>query len=120
MSIEGGANTDRTLGGWVGIYLRGIAMGIAEIVPGISGGTIAFVSGIYQELVSSLASFSPGSVLWLFTDPKRFWQHHNGNFLMYLALGMGTGVILFANLMNLAIANDPNLVWSFFFGLLLA
>ena len=54
-------NTDRTAGGWVGIYLRGVAMGIAEIVPGVSGGTIAFVSGIYEELVSSLAAFGPKS-----------------------------------------------------------
>jgi putative membrane protein len=120
VSTERAAKSDRTLGGWVGIYLRGVAMGIAEIVPGISGGTIAFVSGIYEELVSSLATFSPKSVVWLFTDPKRFWQHHNGNFLMYLALGMGTSVILFAKLMSSAIATAPTLVWGFFFGLIMA
>lgn len=113
-------NTDRTVGGWLGIYLRGAAMGIAEIVPGVSGGTIAFVSGIYQELVTSLAAFGPKSVLMLFTDPRRFWQHHNVMFLLCLGLGMLSSVVLFARVLSVAIVTAPTLVWGFFFGLVAA
>ncbi len=113
-------STDRTVGGWWGIYLRGVAMGIAEIVPGVSGGTIAFVSGIYQELVTSLAAFGPKSVFMLFTDPRRFWQHHNVKFLLCLGLGMLSSVVLFARVLSVAIANAPTLVWGFFFGLIAA
>ena len=113
-------STDRTVGGWWGIYLRGVAMGIAEIVPGVSGGTIAFVSGIYQELVTSLAAFGPKSVLMLFTDPRRFWQHHNVMFLLCLGLGMLSSVVLFARVLSVAIVTAPTLVWGFFFGLVAA
>ena len=110
----------RAPSGWVGIYLRGVAMGIAELVPGVSGGTIAFVSGIYRELVSSLAAFGPNSVVMLFGDRQRFWRHHNGSFLLWLGLGMLTSVLLFAKALNYSIATAPTLVWGFFFGLIAA
>ncbi|MXX28241.1 MAG: DUF368 domain-containing protein, partial [Gammaproteobacteria bacterium] len=66
---------------WAGLFVRGLAMGAVEVVPGVSGGTIAFVTGIYRELVASLASFGPATIGWCLTDPKRFWRHHNLGFL---------------------------------------
>ena len=109
----------RDLAGWAGVLVRGMAMGVAEIVPGVSGGTIAFVTGIYRELVSSLAAFSPLTAHWALTDPKRFWQHHNLSFLACLGCGMLISILLFAHLLKVAIETTPNLVWGFFFGLIL-
>jgi len=87
---------------WAGVFARGAAMGVAEMVPGVSGGTIAFVTGIYRELVASLAAFSPASLLWLVTAPRRFWRHHNLSFLSCLAGGMVLSVLLFAQLISAA------------------
>ena len=70
-------------------------MGLAELVPGISGGTIAFVTGIYSELVTALASFGPQSI-GLLRYPQAFWQQHNLGFLLSLAAGMGAGIIALA------------------------
>ena len=69
-------------------------MGLAELVPGVSGGTMAFISGIYGTLVSALAAFGPGSVAMLLR-PREFWEHHNLRFLLVLAAGMGLGIVLF-------------------------
>ena len=65
----------------IGVALRGVCMGLAELVPGISGGTIAFVTGIYSELVTALASFGPQSI-GLLRHPQAFWQQHNLGFLL--------------------------------------
>ena len=109
----------RTVGAWAGVFVRGLAMGVVEVIPGVSGGTIAFVTGIYQELVKSLASFSPKSILWAFTDLPRFWHHHNLGFLTCLGIGMAISLVAFANLMRHWLETAPTLVWSFFFGLIL-
>ena len=68
----------------IGVALRGVCMGLAELVPGISGGTIAFVTGIYSELVTALASFGPQSI-GLLRHPQAFWQQHNLGFLLSLS-----------------------------------
>ena len=94
-------------------------MGAVEVVPGVSGGTIAFVTGIYRELVASLASFTPATIGWCLTDPKRFWRHHNLAFLTCLGIGMAVSLLVFAQLMNRWLATAPTLVWGFFFGLIL-
>ena len=104
---------------WFGVLLRGAAMGVAEVVPGVSGGTIAFVTGIYRELIASLAAFSPATLPWLVTDPPRFWRHHNLGFLICLGSGMLLSVLLFARLITAALESVPTLVWGFFFGLVL-
>ena len=103
----------------IGVALRGVCMGLAELVPGISGGTIAFVTGIYTELVSALASFGPQSI-GLLRRPRAFWQHHNLGFLLSLAAGMGAGIIALAPVVRLLLAQAAPLLWSFFFGLILA
>ena len=104
---------------WLGIFARGLAMGLVEAVPGVSAGTIAFVTGIYREFLDSLASFTPRSLTWCLTDRKRFWRHHNLTFLACLGSGMAIGLVAFANVMNHWLQTAPTLVWAFFFGLIL-
>ena len=89
------SQSDSTLG----VFFRGLLMGVAELVPGVSGGTIAFISGIYYRLIGALASFGPTS-LTLLSHPRRFWQHHQLSFLMVLAAGMGVGILVFARLIG--------------------
>lgn len=94
-------------------------MGLAELVPGISGGTIAFVTGIYAQLVGTLARFGPASIVQL-GQPKLFWQQHNLGFLLSLVFGMGLGIILLAPGVRFLLANAAPLLWAFFFGLIWA
>ena len=103
----------------LGVVFRGVCMGLAELVPGISGGTIAFVTGIYTELVNSLASFGPQSLV-LLRRPQAFWHHHNLGFLLSLAVGMVVGVLALAPVVRLLLAHAAPLLWAFFFGLILA
>ncbi len=111
----------RSVGELIGIALRGALMGIAEVIPGVSGGTIAFISGIYDELLSSIARFGPASIGELFSAGlPRFWQSHNLTFLVTLALGMGLSLVTIARLVKAALEATPPLVWAFFFGLIVA
>ena len=106
---------------WLGVLLRGAAMGIAEVIPGVSGGTIAFISGIYDELLGSIARFGPASVGELFSRGlARFWQSHNLGFLLALLAGMGLSLVTIARLVKSALESTPPLVWAFFFGLIVA
>jgi putative membrane protein len=109
----------RTPRAWAGLYARGVAMGVAEVVPGVSGGTIAFVSGIYDELIRSLAGFRPSSVRVLRRGVRAFWREHNLSFLVVLALGMATGIGAFAQVLSAALAAAKPVVWGFFFGVIL-
>ncbi len=93
-------------------------MGLAEVVPGVSGGTIALITGIYRQLVEALASFGPDSLSYI-TRPKAFIERHHLPFLLWLGLGMGLGILLFGNLMSYLLANYAPLVWAFFFGVIL-
>ncbi len=106
-------------GAWLGVFARGLVMGVVEVIPGVSGGTIAFVTGIYRELVASLASFSPKTLIWCATDPRRFWRHHNLSFLACLGVGMVISLLVFARLLRHWLEVAPVLVWAFFFGLIL-
>ena len=102
----------------LGIFLRGMIMGVAEIVPGISGGTVAFITGIYAKLVSSIASFGVGSIR-LLPSPKEFYEYHNLGFLLTLFSGMVIGVLVFSNVMNFLLKGYGPIVWGMFFGLIL-
>lgn len=93
-------------------------MGLAEVVPGVSGGTIALLTGIYRQLVDALASFGPKS-LTLLSSPKAFSEHHRLPFLFSLGCGMVAGVIIFARLMGFLLSHYPPPVWSFFLGVIL-
>ncbi|MGI9293032.1 MAG: DUF368 domain-containing protein, partial [Pseudomonadales bacterium] len=102
-------------------YLIGLAMGAADVVPGVSGGTIAFISGIYQRLLDAIRAFSPGAVQLLMREGvPAFWCRVDGTFLLALLAGIITSVLLFARLITVALANYPTCVWAFFFGLILA
>ncbi len=94
-------------------------MGAADIVPGVSGGTIAFITGIYEELINSLRSFTPKNFKLLFSDGfKAFWKAVNGNFLIAVVLGIGTSLISLAKGVLYMLNEHPIVTWSFFFGLI--
>jgi putative membrane protein len=104
-----------------GIFLRGLAMGAADVVPGVSGGTIAFITGIYSELLHSLSRFNLQFITTLKTQGvKAAWLHINGNFLLSLGLGIIVSILSLARLVTYLLDSQPLLVWSFFFGLIIA
>jgi len=103
------------------ISLKGMAMGAADVVPGVSGGTIAFISGIYEELLTSISSVNLTTLKLLKTKGiKAVWKTINGNFLVALLLGIFVSIISLSKLISWLLENKPILVWSFFFGLVLA
>lgn len=104
---------------WVGVYVRGLAMGIAEVIPGVSGGTIAFVSGIYTELLTSISALGPPAIVSLFTrGPLYFWHRYNLGFLSLLFFGMACSILLFAKLVLFLLDTYALYLWAFFFGLI--
>jgi len=112
---------ERTKAHYLFIYLKGMAMGAADVVPGVSGGTIAFITGIYQELLDTIKGLRP-QVLLLWRDEglKATWQRINGNFLVALFLGIFTSVVSLAKGITFMLHTYPVLVWAFFFGLIIA
>ncbi len=103
------------------ITLKGVAMGAADVVPGVSGGTIAFVSGIYKELINSIKSFNWQNLMLLLKgDIKGFWKAVNANFLLSLFIGIGISILSLAKLFHFLLDNYPIFVWSFFFGLIIS
>ena len=99
------------------VLVRGVLMGLAELVPGVSGGTIAFISGIYYRLIAALAAFGPKS-LGLLLQPREFWRHHQLDFLLALALGMLLGILMFARLIGFMMEVAVPVLWAFFFGVI--
>jgi putative membrane protein len=113
--------TSRTKSGYVGIAARGILMGAADAVPGVSGGTIAFMTGIYEELIFSLKQCSVSALkVLLQSGIKATWQHINGGFLLALFSGIIISILTISRVVLYLLANHPILLWSFFFGLILA
>jgi Predicted membrane protein len=111
----------RKISDYLTITLKGIAMGAADVVPGVSGGTIAFISGIYEELLGSIKSINATTIKLLLTFKlKQFWERINGNFLLALVLGIGISIFSLAKLMTWLLVNEPIATWSFFFGLIIA
>lgn len=111
----------RTTKDYVIISLKGMAMGAADVVPGVSGGTIAFISGIYEELLTSIANINFSLLkIWKEKGIKAMWTELNGSFLATLFLGIGISVLSLAKGIKWMLENEPVLLWSFFFGLVLA
>lgn len=111
----------RTFKEYLGISARGIAMGAADVVPGVSGGTIAFISGIYEELINSIRAIKPATFQILRRQGfGAFWKEINGSFLVALISGILISIISLAKAILFLIENYPVLVWAFFFGLVLA
>ena len=103
------------------LTLKGMSMGAADVVPGVSGGTIAFIVGIYDELLDSIKSINGASLKMFFSGKwKTFWKMINGNFLFFLILGIGISIFSLARLVTWLLTFYPILVWAFFFGLVLA
>ncbi|MBR2932301.1 MAG: DUF368 domain-containing protein [Rikenellaceae bacterium] len=96
-------------------------MGMADVVPGVSGGTIAFISGIYEELLGSIKSIDLEAIKLLFSGKFRaLWEKINGKFLFSLIAGIGVAILTMARLMTYMLENHPTITWSFFFGLIIA
>lgn len=103
------------------LILKGMGMGAADVVPGVSGGTIAFIVGIYEELIDSIKSINARSLKYLFTlKPKTFWKAINGNFLLAIVAGIGISIFSLAKLITYLLTTHPVLIWAFFFGLVLS
>ncbi len=111
----------KSAGHWLLLFAKGMAMGAADVVPGVSGGTIAFISGIYQELLDSIKSVNLTNVkLLLSHGPGTFWRSINGTFLVVLFGGVLISIASLARIVSYCLENFPILIWSFFFGLIVA
>ncbi len=103
------------------LVLRGMGMGAADVVPGVSGGTIAFITGIYEELINSIKGINLEAIRLFFTGRwKSFWKQINGNFLLAVFAGIFISVLSLAKVLEYLLEHHPVLIWSFFFGLVLA
>ena len=111
----------RSLKEYIVIGLKGMATGSADVVPGVSGGTIAFISGIYEELLASISNVNFELLKTLKSDGiKAAWKQVNGSFLLALFIGIFISIISLAKTIKWLLENEPILLWSFFFGLVLA
>lgn len=105
----------------LGVFLRGLLMGAADIVPGVSGGTVAFITGIYDTLIDSIRAVDTVFLARLLKlDIAGAWQHVNGGFLLALLAGIATSIFTLAQLVSWLLENHPVPLWAFFFGLILA
>ena len=103
------------------LFFTGFGMGAADIVPGVSGGTIAFIFGIYEELLASIQTVtSEVPRLILRGKVREAWNSIPFSFLIPLALGLGTAVLTLTSAISYLLETQPVFVWSFFFGLVLA
>lgn len=106
---------------WIVLGLKGVAMGAANSVPGVSGGTIAFITGIYERLVASLNNIDSKAVKMLLKGEfKALWEHVDGNFLCAVMLGVLVAMFSFAKLMVYLLGAFPIQTWAFFLGLIIA
>lgn len=111
----------RSIKDYVVIGLKGMAMGAADIVPGVSGGTIAFISGIYEELLGSISALKFSLLKQLKNEGvASVWKSINGSFLVALFVGIFISILSLAKGIKWLLENEPVLLWSFFFGLVLA
>lgn len=111
----------RTPKDYLMLTLKGAGMGAADVIPGVSGGTIAFMTGIFEELVSSINSIDANAVRLLLSGKiKDFWKHIHGSFLAAVGAGILLSVVTLAKLMLYLLTHHPIETWSFFFGLIVA
>ena len=101
-------------------YIKGMTMGAADVVPGVSGGTIALITHIYERLINAIDNVSLSLVLQLFSaERKKAWDALDGSFLLALALGIGTSILLVTGGISWLLTHYPIPLWAFFFGLIL-
>ncbi|MEZ5523791.1 MAG: DUF368 domain-containing protein [Pseudomonadales bacterium] len=105
----------------ISLFFKGMGMGAADVVPGVSGGTVAFITGIYEELIDSLTAFNVQAFKLLIKGRiKALWQHVNATFLLVLFAGILTSIFSLTRFISWALGNHPKIVWGYFFGLILA
>ncbi|HCP40536.1 MAG TPA: DUF368 domain-containing protein [Cryomorphaceae bacterium] len=103
------------------LFLKGMAMGAADVVPGVSGGTIAFITGIYGRLIGAISSINKKTLLLLFRGQfRQLWAVIDGTFLAVLFAGIFTSILTLASVLTYTLDHHPILTWSFFFGLVTA
>ena len=103
------------------LYLKGLIMGIADLIPGVSGGTIAFITGIYDDLLTAISKVNGLFLKKLFSkEYKIALEESSAKFLIILLSGIGTSIIVFARLMHYLMENHAVPTWALFFGLILA
>ena len=103
-----------------GIFLRGAAMGTADLVPGVSGGTVALITGIYPRLLGAVTSVDTAAIRLLFQGQwSGLWRHVDGAFLLPLMLGIASAIFGLAGTLKVLLETQPLFVWSFFCGLVL-
>ncbi len=122
MSNKHNQKQSRNVLNYLILALQGGAMGIANTIPGVSGGTMAFIFGIYEELLDSIKSIAHKEV-WQAVFRGRIdkaWQMVNGWFLLSLVVGIGVAILVVARVLEHTLESNPVTVWSFFFGLILA
>ena len=111
----------RTTKEYISLSLKGMAMGAADIIPGVSGGTIAFISGIYEELIETINNVNFEAIKKLKNNGiKSFWTHINGNFLIALLTGIAISIMSLAKVITHLLETHSQLLWGFFFGLIVA
>ena len=111
----------RNTSDYITLFFKGIFMGIADAMPGISGGTIALLLGIYEELIESISELKISLFSKLINKGfKSFWEKLNGNFLLVLVLGIGISLISFVKISASFLESFPLFIWSFFLGLIFA
>ncbi len=111
----------RTKRQYLTLYIKALAMGIADVIPGVSGGTIAFITGIYEDLLNAIASLRKESLTELFKgNIDRALAILHLRFLFTLIFGVLTSILIFSRLMHFLITEYAIYTWSFFFGLILA
>lgn len=103
------------------VTAKGLAMGAADVVPGVSGGTIAFISGIYEELIETIHNIDFGFFkVWKHESFKNAWKQYNLSFLLALFAGVFISILSLAKVITSLLETYPIMVWSFFFGLVIA
>ena len=103
------------------VAVKGACMGAADVIPGVSGGTIAFITGIYDDLLASINAIDSTAVKLFFTGKfKEFWKYINGGFLLSLFCGILFSVMTLAGIMQYLLEHHPIQTWAFFFGLIVA
>jgi putative membrane protein len=106
---------------YIMVAVKGACMGAADVIPGVSGGTIAFITGIYDQLIGSINSINGEAIKLFFSGRfKEFWKHINGSFLVSLFCGILFSVLTLAGLMQYLLEHHPIQTWAFFFGLIVA
>ena len=103
------------------VYLKGVAMGAADVIPGVSGGTIAFITGIYERLINAIKSINFSNIKLFFKGKfKEFWTNVDGTFLLCLVFGIVCSLFTLAHVMTYLLDNHPIQTWAFFCGLIMA